>query len=169
MLMSVRKTLQALWRNGEGSALIEGAIVVPLLLILVLGVFEFSWLIDQQHLISTGIHDAARYLAQSANPNDLAIQRRAKNLATTGAIDGDTARVRGWTARDVDIRYSSLENPVDVNGSTTFRGGAVIQRVTVSTTFTVPSLGFFGFLGLKPPVLTVSHQERVIGPGQISR
>ena len=47
--------------------------------------------------------------------------------------------------------------------------GAVIQRVTVSTTFTVPSLGFFGFLGLKLRVLTVSHQERVIGPGQISR
>src|SRR5262245_62047906 len=166
--MSVRM-LQSLWRNGEGSALIEGAIVVPLLLILVLGVFEFSWLIDQQHLISTGIHDAARFIARSANPNDLTIQRAAKNLATTGAIDGDTARVRGWTARDVQIRYSSLENPMDVNGSTTFRGAAVIQRVTVSTTFTVPSLGFFGFLGLKPPVLTVSHQERVIGPGRISR
>jgi Flp pilus assembly protein TadG len=166
--MSVR-ILQSLWRNGEGSALIEGAIVVPLLLILVLGVFEFSWLIDQQHLISTGIHDAARYIAQSANPNDLTIQKRAKNLATTGAIDGDTARVRGWTARDVSISYSSFENPMDVNGSTTFRGGAVIRSVTVSTTFTVPSLGFFGFLGLKPPALTVSHQERVIRPGQVSR
>jgi Flp pilus assembly protein TadG len=169
LVMSVRKTLQSLWRNDEGSALIEGAIVVPLLLILVLGVFELSWLIDQQHLISTGIHDAARYIAQSVNPNDLTIQRRAKNLATTGAIDGDTARVRGWTARDVNITYSSVGNPLDVDGSTTFRGGAVIQRVTVSTTFTVPSLGFFGFLGLKPPALTVSHQERVIGPGQISR
>jgi Flp pilus assembly protein TadG len=166
--MSVR-ILQSLWRDGEGSALIEGAIVVPLLLILVLGVFEFSWLIDQQHLISTGIHDAARYIAQSANPNDLTIQNNAKKLATTGAIDGDTARVRGWAARDVSISYSSVENPVDVNGSTTFRGGAVIRSVTVSTTFSVPSLGFFGFLGLKPPALTVSHQERVIGPGHVSR
>jgi Flp pilus assembly protein TadG len=166
--MSVR-ILQSLWRNSEGSALIEGAIIVPVLLILVLGVFEFSWLIDQQHLISTGIHDAARYIARSANPTDLTIQRAAKNLAITGAIDGNTARVRGWTTRDVNIRYASVENPVGVNGSTLFRGGAVIQSVTVSTTFTVPSLGFFGFLGLKPPALTVSHQERVIGPGQVSR
>jgi Flp pilus assembly protein TadG len=143
--------LQSVWRNGEGSALIEGAIVVPLLLILVLGAFEFSWLIDQQHLISTGIRDAARYIAQSANPNDLTIQKRAKNLATTGAIDGDTARVRGWTARDVSITYSSVGNPLDVDGSTTFRGGAVIRRVTVSTTFTVPSLGFFAWaLSLRP-------------------
>ena len=67
-----------LWRNDEGSALIEGAILVPVLLVLVLGVFEFSWLIDQQHLISTGIHDAARYIARSANPHDVTIQRDAK-------------------------------------------------------------------------------------------
>ena len=166
--MSVR-ILQSLWRNGEGSALIEGAIIMPVLLILALGVFEFSWLIDQQHLISTGIHDAARYIARSANPTDLTIQKRAKNLATTGAIDGDTARVKGWTTRDVTITYASVNNSVGTNGLPPFRGGAVIQSVTVSTIFTVPSLGFFGFLGLKPPALTVSHQERVIGPGQVSR
>jgi Flp pilus assembly protein TadG len=161
--------VQSLWRNGEGSALIEGAIVMPLLLILVLGVFEFSWLIYQQHLISTGIHDGARYIARSANPNDLTIQKNAKKLATTGAIDGDTARVRGWTTHDVNISYASVNNLVAVNGVSAFRGGAVIQSVTVSTTFTVPSLGFFGFLGLKPPALKVSHEERVIGPGQVSR
>jgi Flp pilus assembly protein TadG len=166
--MSVR-IVQSLWRNSEGSALIEGAIIMPLLLIFVLGVFEFSWLIDQQHLISTGIHDAARYIARSANPTDLTIQKHAKNLATTGAIDGDTARVKGWTTRDVTITYASVKNPVGTNGLTPFRGGAVIQNVTVSTSFTVPSLGFFGFLGLKPPALTVSHQERVIRPGQVSR
>ncbi len=166
--MSVRM-LQSLWRNGEGSALIEGAIVVPVLLILVLGVFEFSWLLDQQHSISTGIHDAARYIARSASPNDVTIQKDAKNLATTGAIDGNTARIKGWTMRDVNITYASVNNPVGAKGLTPFRGGAVIQSVTVSTTFTVPALGFFGFLGLKPPALTVSHQERVIGPGQVSR
>ena len=166
--MSVR-ILQSLWRNGEGSALIEGAVLMPVLLILVLGVFEFSWLIDQQHLISTGIHDAARYIARSANPHDLTIQKDAKTLATTGAIDGNTARVRGWTTRDVHISYASVNNSVGSNGLTPFRGDAAIQIVTVSTTFAVPSLGFFGSLGLKPPALTVSHQERVIGPGQVSR
>jgi Flp pilus assembly protein TadG len=163
------RVLQSVWRNGEGSALIEGAILVPVLLVLVLGVFEFSWLINQQHLIATGIHDAARYVARSANPQDVTIQRGAKNLATTGAIDGNTARVEGWTMRDVNITYASVNNPVGAKGLTPFRGGAVIQSVTVSTTFTVPALGFFGFLGLKPPALTVSHQERVIGPGQVSR
>ncbi len=162
--MSVR-ILQSLWRNSEGTALIESALVVPILCTLVFGVFEFSWLFYQQHLISTGIRDAARYIARTANPNDVTIQTGAKNLATTGAIDGNTARVSGWWERDVNITYASVNNSVGINGLTPFRGGAVIQSVTVSTTFTVPSLGFFGFLGLKPPAFTVSHQERVIGPG----
>src|SRR5260370_23746594 len=93
--MSVR-ILQSLWRDSEGSALIEGALVVPILCTLVFGVFEFSWLFYQQHLISTGIRDAARYIARTANPNDITIQTGAKNLATTGAIDGNTAGSIGW-------------------------------------------------------------------------
>jgi Flp pilus assembly protein TadG len=160
---------QSLWRDSEGSALMEGAILLPLLFSLVLGVLEFSWLFDQQHLISTGIHDAARYLARSTNPNDVTIQKDAKTLATTGAIDGNVPRVRGWTMRDINITFASTDNTLGANGVTRFRGGPVIQSVTVSTTFTVPSLGFFGSLGLKPPAFTVSHQERVIGPGQITR
>src|SRR5262249_39960945 len=166
--MSVRAQ-QSLWRDSEGSALMEGAVLLPVLLAFALGVFEFSWLLDQQHLISTGIHDAARYLARSANPNDLTIQKDAKTLATTGAVDGNVPRVRGWTMRDINITFASTDNSVDAEGVTRYRGGPVIQSVTVSTTFTVPSLGFFGFLGLKPPAFTVSHQERVIGSGQVSR
>src|SRR5258706_582343 len=130
LTMSVRK-LQSLWRDSEGSALVEGALVVPILCMLLFGVFEFSWLFYQQHLISTGIRDAARYIARTANPNDVTIQTGAKNLATTGAIDGNTARVNGWWMRDVDITYASVDNPVGVNGLSRFRGGALIQSVTV--------------------------------------
>src|SRR5260370_9288051 len=102
--MSVR-ILQSLWRDSEGSALIEGALVVPILCTLVFGVFEFSWLFYQQHLISTGIRDAARYIARTSNPNDITIQTGAKNLTTTGAIDGNTARGRGWSTHEVNNRY----------------------------------------------------------------
>src|SRR5262249_59322319 len=122
-----------------------------------------------EHWITAVIPEAARYIARSENPNDLTIQNNAKKLATTGAIDGDTARVRGWTTHDVSITYAAVNNSVGVDGLPAFRGGAVIQSVTVSTTFAVPSLGFFGFLRLKPPALRRSHQERVIEPGQVSR
>jgi Flp pilus assembly protein TadG len=159
------RILRSVWRDSEGTAIIEAAILLPVLFILVFGVFEFSWLTFQQHLISTGIDDAARYIARSATPNDPTTKLDAKYLATTGAIDGNAPRVRGWTVDNVEISYTFLNNPTGDNGLTSFRGGAVIESVTVSTIFTVPSLGFFSILDLSPPTFKVSHQERVIGSG----
>jgi len=156
---------RSIWRDSKGTALIEAAISLPVLFILVFGVFEFSWAVYQQHLILTGISDAARYIARSTIPNDPTTKKDAKYLATTGAVDGDRPRVSGWTADDIDISYTIINNPTNDNGLTDFRGGAVIESVTVSTTFTVPSLGFFGILHISPPILNVSHRERIIGSG----
>lgn len=160
-----RRTIRSVWRNCEGTALVETTVIFPFLFVLVFGVFEFSWLICQQHLILTGVSDAARYIARSATPNDPTIKRDAKYLATTGAVDGTIPRVVGWKTDDIDISYEFINNATNNNGLTTFRGGAVIESVTVSTTFAVPSLGLFGILGLSPPTFKVSHQERVIGSG----
>ena len=63
--------LQSLSGDKDGSALVEGAVLVPLLFVLLFGVYEFSWFFYQQHLVSTGVRDAARYLAReqvSARP-----------------------------------------------------------------------------------------------------
>jgi hypothetical protein len=161
----------SLARNDDGTALIEGAIVVPVLCILLFGVYEFSWFFYQQHLISTGLRDAARFLARlpaACNPvsfNWPLDQMSAKNLATTGSINGGAARVKGWTAASIRLDCQPIENPIGVNGLSAFRGGPVIYVVTASTRFTDPALGFLGFLALKTPVISVSHSERVIGPG----
>jgi hypothetical protein len=37
--------------------------------------------------------------------------------------------------------------------------------IYVTTSFTDPTLGLFGFLGLAAPSISVTHQERFIGPG----
>jgi hypothetical protein len=159
------QALQRLRRDDEGTAFVEGAIIVPVLFMLLLGVFEFSRLIYQQHLVSTGIRDAAHYIARSQHPDDAMIQRDAKNLAITGDFEGAPPRVGGWRVSDIHIAFASIANPTAADGLTRFRGGPTIRVVTVSTVFTVPSLGFFEVLGLKPPTFSVSHQERVIGPG----
>jgi TadE-like protein len=158
--MSAR-TIRALWQDRDGSALVEGAVVVPVLFALMFGIYEFSWLFYQQHLISTGLRDAARYLARSSSPCDAAspdwiiAEGYARNLATSGSIGGGPARVKGWTAAMVTPLCTAVDNPP----------GPTIYVVTVSTRFTDPSLGFFGFLGLRSPVISVAHSERAIGPG----
>ena len=64
--MSLR-LLRIIWSDLRGTALIEGAIMLPMLFVVFFGVFEFSWYFYQQHRVSTGIRDAARYIARSDN------------------------------------------------------------------------------------------------------
>jgi len=56
--MRRRSTLSLLGHDETGSALVEGAILLPLLIVLFIGIFEFSWFFYQQHLISLGVRDA---------------------------------------------------------------------------------------------------------------
>src|SRR5712691_6192921 len=95
---------QSLFRDQQGSALIEGAMVVPLLVAFLSGVFEFSWYFYQQHLVTIGLRDAASFLARSADACNASSrawkieQEHAKTLATSGSIDGGAPRVKGWSA-----------------------------------------------------------------------
>ena len=150
-------SLTSIWRAERGSALLEGAIVLPIFLTLVCGVYEFGFYLYQRQMIAAGIRDAARYLALTENPNNQSYQLNARNLAVTGSITGGTARVQGWSTDDVTVEVSMVNNPA-ISSSR-----AMVQIVTVSTHFTDPSLGFLGLLRLSAPVIDESHQERYVG------
>lgn len=158
---------QSLWRDQQGSALIEGALVIPLVIALVFGVLEFSWLFYQQHLVAIGLHDATSYLTRSpdaCNPTSpawKAEQQHAKNLAANGSLNGGAARVRGWTAEMVKTQCAKIDNPVETNGLNRFRGASVYV-VTASTKFNYSSLGFLNLLHLRDPVISASYSERAI-------
>lgn len=158
-------------RDDEGSALVESAVLVPLLLTLLFGVYEFSWFFYQQHLAASGVRDAARYLARVSSPCDEHSpawsneQANARILATTGSIRGNTARIKGWTAAMVELRCTAISNPAGPTGLRAYRSGEVLYVITASTSFVDPALGFFAFLHLTPPVISVSHSERAIGAG----
>jgi TadE-like protein len=165
------QTLQSWWRDRNGSALVEGAVLLPVLMILMFGVYEFSWLFYQQQVMSDGLRDAARHLARSANPCEagspawVAEAAAAQMLATTGTVANAPARVKGWNPRMVDIVCTPIENSIGADGLRVYRGGGVVYVVTVSSRLVDPSLGFFRLFGLDPPVISGSHSERAIGPG----
>jgi hypothetical protein len=160
--MSLR-LLREIWIDVRGTVLVEGAITLPVLLVLFLGVFEFSWFFYEQHRVSTGIRDAARYIARSDNldwttippniPPGSPLYIAAQNLATTGdtltGVCPTTCRVAGWV-------------PTGVNIETTLVG--TISEVRVWTTFSPNGLGFLGFLNLGPITVTMDHYERLIPP-----
>jgi TadE-like protein len=160
---------KSLWRDQQGSALMEGAVMMPLLITFFFGVFEFSWFFYQQHLVAIGLHDAASYLARSSDPCNPTSHAwkvelgQAKNLATSGSTSGGAARVRGWTTNSVMPHCSKIDNPITGNGLSRYRGSA-IYVVTVSTKFTYPALGFLNVLGLQSPVISASYSQRAIEP-----
>jgi Flp pilus assembly protein TadG len=150
--------LRSFWRAQRGAALVESALILPVFLVLVGGVYEFGFFLYQEQLITTGVRDAARYLALTTNPNSSIVQTEAKNLAVNGTINGGGARVSGWSPADISVSIEAVDNSTG-----TYAGGSTIQIVTVSTNFLDPSLGFLGLLGLRNPTISVSHQERIVG------
>jgi Flp pilus assembly protein TadG len=160
---------KSLWRDQQGSALMEGAVMVPLVIAFFSGVFEFSWFFYRQHLVAIGLHDAASYLARSSDPCNptshawKAALEQAKNLATTGSLSGGAARIRGWTADSVTPLCTKIDNPIGTNGLSRYRGLSVYV-VTVSTKFTYPSLGVLALLKLQSRSISASYSQRAVEP-----
>ena len=144
--------------DDRGSALVEGALLTPFLCVLFFGVFEFSFFSYQQHLMTAGVADAARYVARSCNPTDAATLTNAQNLASTGLISGGTNRVANWDPGEVTIAFTNVDNSAG-----TYRGPSVIRIVNVTGNFAYASLGFWGFFGFSTPSVSVTHSERYIG------
>ena len=149
--------------DRRGATLLELAIVLPVLMMLGLGVFEFGNLLWRYHQINTGVRDAARYLARVDDP--MASQTAGKQLAVYGQIGGTTNRVPWWNVGDVTVSIIPIANPVDATtGSRTYRGPDPIRIVHVQTAATYPGIGFLNMLGVGPTVtLNLFHEERVIG------
>ena len=91
--------------------MLEGTILVPVLFALIFGVLEFSYYFYQQHLVSTGVRDAARYLARVQDPTAAAAQTTAQNLAATGSpAGGSYRRAKGFDPAEVSISFSLVAN-----------------------------------------------------------
>ena len=77
---------------------------------------------------------------------------------TTGTIDGTgDARVDGWAAGDVSFLVTDVDNTAG-----TYRGGAEIEVIEVTTTFDYADVGFLSALGFEPISIDAAHEQRVI-------
>ena len=156
--------LKRLIREDRGAAIVEATIVLPLLLTLGFGVLQFSNAFYDHQQITTGIRDAARYLARVPNPNNGAAQANAQNLAVYGNIGGTgPARVPAWTIGQVTPTITTVANPSAATGNLTLRGPDPLTIIVVSAAVPYPGLGFLTYLGLASPTINITHSERWIG------
>jgi len=158
MWPNLARRIRLLWHDIEGSTLAEATVLLPVLFSLTFGVYEFSWVFYTHQLVSAGVRDAARYAAKASDPCGSATIADAQNLATTGQVTGGgTARVMGWSASSVTLTCTSVDNSAH-----TYRGDSTITIVNVTTSFTDNSLGFFPYLMMSAPTISVSHSERAV-------
>ena len=106
---------------------------MPFLLALGVGTFEYGSALYGHHMVTTGLRDAARYLARVDDPTSSTEQDKAKQLAVFGQIGGSTKRVSWWTVGDVNVSTSAIANPINAStGYRTYRGPDPIRIVRSS-------------------------------------
>ena len=60
--------IRRFWARQDGQGLVEFAIILPVLLILIFGIMEFSLLLYNQHVITNASREGARYGIVSRAP-----------------------------------------------------------------------------------------------------
>lgn len=147
-------------KDSRGSAMLEAAIVLPLVLSLTFGLAELGRALHHQHVLTKTVRDAARYLARvslacpaTGDANWATAQSTAKTLALTGQIGGTTPLVGYWTAAAFTIGTPACQTIM----------GRPVQVMTVSGSVDYQSMGFLTLLNLPPLRLQAAHQEIHIG------
>jgi Flp pilus assembly protein TadG len=162
--------------NSRGSAAVEMALSLPILLVLMFGSFELGNYFLSEHVVEKAVRDAARYGARlpmtnynCAGPSvDATAQQNIQRVARTADPGGTIARLRGWTADSmatVTLTCDGDTSHLYVNKGvySGFPNGGSVPVITVSAT--VPYATFFGRMGLGPSSLNLNSQSQaaVIG------
>ncbi len=101
------------WRNEEGSAAVEFALVTPVLLLFLLGIFDFGRAWHAHNVATESARVGARIAALSQAPTADSIRSAVRNSLQAGSLDPAAATITvtglggapGTSAR-VEVRYS---------------------------------------------------------------
>jgi Flp pilus assembly protein TadG len=135
------RQLRSLRRDESGQALVEFALILPLLLVLVFGVLDFgrayNYWIDSTHLSATG----ARWAAVNKNPGPGAtLQDSIRENADTAELrDGGTDAVPSALQVCIDFPdgTSNVGDPVEVTVSADYNFLNFLQVETGVTSKTI--------------------------------
>lgn len=158
------RRLAAFWRDESGVALVEFALVLPMMLLVFAVIIEGSRMMLSYQSTIIGTRDAARYLARTVN---------ADICTTGGTVGGYATKLRTLILQGATA-YSVFPQDVVVGTVTpsyrcvagSFRASPVaIAEVSAEVTIRFPFAGLFILAGSSRADITtrVSNQARVFG------
>ncbi|TIU89813.1 MAG: pilus assembly protein [Mesorhizobium sp.] len=167
-------------RDKRGTALVEMALVAPLMVFLSAGVFEFGNLIHDKLLMEAGLDDAARFGARcnsqmytdagltAINCADIATNIAVYGKAAVNVVNGvvtDSPRINGWQKANVTVTIGASGSCHDavVAGVTQYRSlTPQVCLVRAAGTYPYNGIGMLSLLNIGPIALNSFHEERLI-------
>lgn len=159
-----------LMRDSGGAAMIEFALVAPLLFSLVLGTVEFGRYFQQHHAVVKGARDATRYLSRiemnCAGTSDFCCPSTAASWGNAETNARNLA-MRGSTDPLAPLIISTWSDPMTISFAVTcldnsggaYRGLEKIPVVRTSIDLPYTQIGFLSFFGIGSMTVKSSHQE----------
>lgn len=92
-------------KNEKGQAMVEFALILPILLILVCGIIDFGWLFYNQYSLNNGAREGARFAVVNASKSDAdtRITNKVFNVLPPTATKNLTVQVT-WSNPDLTKR-----------------------------------------------------------------
>ncbi|RUT89428.1 MULTISPECIES: TadE/TadG family type IV pilus assembly protein [unclassified Mesorhizobium] len=172
MIAKLYHHLHRFRHDRSGTALVEMALIAPLMLVLSAGVFEFGNLIHEKLLMEAGLSDGARFAARCNSQlyTNAGLTIDCANIATNIAVFGNAAgtgnaRVNGWQKADVTVTIAASGSCHDavVAGVTQYRSTtAQVCIVRAAGTLDYSDVGMLSLLSIGPITLNGFHEERLI-------
>ena len=165
------KLIGILWRSTRGTAAVEMALVLPLLLVLLCGSLELGNFFMDEHYLIKAVRDGARYAARQdysnysscSAPGGSVISDTTALIKTT-LLSGGTDQLpnMGSLAVDVRVRCTTSADGTPLTGIySDMPTGVPIVTVTASLPYT-PVLSAYGFTG-RGLSLNASQEAAVMG------
>lgn len=146
---------------GQGVALTETIIILPIVVLFSFAVIEFGSFLAAKSRVEAGVRDAARFLARCRGDSTICNVGAARNVAAYGTIaPNGSLRVHGWR----DPSRCNLTGPPDpciavMPGAFPPAAGA---KIRVETDFSWDGSFLLDALGLEVPIRTF-HEDVYVG------
>ena len=157
-------------RDTRGTASVEMALMLPMLMVLLFGGLEGGYYFWSEHRVVKAVRDGARYAGRQSfdqyncttTSTTTATRDAIKNLTRTGTLDGTGAPlIPGWVDGNTTVTVAPCNTATATGLFLTQANGAI--RVTVSTDVAYRSL--FSSLGFTTATLRLRASQQAVVMG----
>ena len=157
-------------RDTRGTASVEMALMLPMLVVLLFGGMEGGYYFWSEHRVVKAVRDGARYAGRQSfdqfncttTSTTTATRDAIKNLTRTGTLDGTGAPlIPGWVDGNTTVTVAPCNTATATGLFLTQANGAI--RVTVSTDVAYRSL--FSSLGFTTATLRLRASQQAVVMG----